>query len=289
VNARRPRRRAGFVVALTLALGVAAPAPASGAPTDEHGGDTRIVAAYEVHGDALGLRIPARAGRGHPRQSRDEAGDRKIWELFANITPRAYERDVVEFDVLARGSDTEAYVEERSDDPSTWTLAVDGSLVHHPDELRATLVHEFGHLVSLDAAQVPPVLDHVHRAERECPTYYTGEGCALERSYIFEFIDRFWGNRLDEWNDLQSIESDTRYDDAIFHFYLRHQSEFVSEYAATDPLEDFAETFAVYVLRNPPSRSRVRDDKVRFFAEIPEFVASRDTIRASLKVGRQDA
>jgi hypothetical protein len=283
-----PRRAAALV--LTFALGVAAAAPAASAPTDHHDDDDDLVlATYDVHGDLLGALVLGPAAGRHPKLAADEADQHAIWDLFARITPPAYEGFVDEFQVLSDDSDTGAFVSENDDDPLTWTLGVDVDLVHHPHELRATLVHEFGHLVSLTAGQVPPVVDHVARAERQCTTYFTGEGCALDTAYIFRFIDRFWGDRLDEWNDLQSIGNDTKYDDAISRFYDRHRDDFVTEYAATDPLEDFAEAFAAYVLHDAPTRSRTRDDKQRFFGEFPELVALRQTIRGALGLDAQDA
>jgi hypothetical protein len=279
-----PRRTA--VVVLTLAIGVASAVPAASAPAARAEDDDadQILAFYDVQRDALGTRVDGPAAKRHPTLATDEAAHRKIWELFASLTPPEYEGLVVQFQVISDDSDTGAYVSETEESPTEWVLGVDAALVDRPHELRYTLVHEFAHLVSLNAAQVPTVLDHFRRAERECTTFYTGEGCSLEGSYIFQFVDRFWDDRLDEWYDLQDIENDRRYDDAIFSFYERHQNEFVTDYAASDPVEDFAESFAHSVLREPPTRSRVRDDKVRFFSEFPELVALRDELRTALGI-----
>ena len=61
------------------------------------------------------------------------------------------------------------------------------------------------------------------------------------------------------WKDYVLEEFPTKYS-----FYVRNQDAFVSDYAATNPAEDIAETFRVFVMEEKPTGNKIRDKKVRF-------------------------
>ena len=60
----------------------------------------------------------------------------------------------------------------------------------------------------------------------------------------------------------------------------------MTEYAATNPSEDFAESFMVFVLKEKPAKSTAdfihKDQKILFFYDFPELVEIRDFIRNNL-------
>ena len=56
----------------------------------------------------------------------------------------------------------------------------------------------------------------------------------------------------------------------------------MTEYAATNPSEDFAESFMVFVLKEKPIKSTITDQKILFFYDFPELVEIRDFIRSNL-------
>lgn len=64
-------------------------------------------------------------------------------------------------------------------------------------------------------------------------------------------------------NELQSIQTGSSNTQA--DFYDRYESQFVSEYAATDPAEDFAESFTWYVYGEMAPSGSVADEKIEFF------------------------
>ena len=88
--------------------------------------------------------------------------------------------------------------------------------------------------------------------------------------------------------------SDIRFDSRLFQsmsqsqFFSSHGSRFVSSYAATDPAEDIAETFATFVMC-PDFTAEPTDPpfvhKVAEFYDYPEMTALRDSIRASAAAG----
>ena len=84
-------------------------------------------------------------------------------------------------------------------------------------ELTFTLIHEYGHLLTLNDEQVkidaylfhnPDDDDAYFEAEDACETYFPGEGCALRSSYLYQFYTQFWDDMYDEWLDIQFIEDD---------------------------------------------------------------------------------
>jgi hypothetical protein len=60
----------------------------------------------------------------------------------------------------------------------------------------------------------------------------------------------------------------------------------VTEYAASNPSEDLAESFTAFVLQEKPTKSTVgfihSDQKILFFYDFPELVEIRDFIRSNL-------
>jgi hypothetical protein len=101
------------------------------------------------------------------------------------------------------------------------------------------------------------------------------EGAFAESSYLNRFYQRFWKGHDADWSaDSARDQSSEVYD--------RHPDSFVTEYAATDPSEDFAESFAWFVLGRRPTSQTERAAKLRFFYDFPELVRDREVMRAAL-------
>ena len=61
----------------------------------------------------------------------------------------------------------------------------------------------------------------------------------------------------------------------------------MTDYAATNPGEDIAESWTHFVINDKPSGDSIADQKVRFFYDYPELVELRDKIRARLYSGNR--
>ena len=64
--------------------------------------------------------------------------------------------------------------------------------------------------------------------------------------------------------------------------YEKYQDRFVTDYAATNPGEDFAEVFSFFVTQDEaPRGQKLADQKIRLLYEFPELVSLREQIRGN--------
>ena len=236
-------------------------------PDNGHGDATSAeepIARFEVRGG----RLAGDAASDHVRQAN------KIWTRFVELIPPDQRQMVQAFELLDEGYEgAHVYPDER--DPSKWTIGVGLGL---GSDLDFVLIHEFAHLLTLHAGQAPPDLG----SEAGCQTFFTGEGCALAQSTIARFVDRFWPADLqDQVFEIEAIEDEDRYLDALDRFYVARADDFVTDYAATNPGEDLAETFTAFVLADRPAGDSISDQKVQFLWEDARLVALRDQIRSA--------
>jgi len=137
-----------------------------------------------------------------------------------------------------------------------------------PEEMKVTLVHEMAHILTLNDSQV-------NEKAGSCSTYKLDEGCANITSYIVSFFNQFWKSYgpVDEYDE-----------DAAYDRYDKNPTDFVNDYAATNPVEDLAETFAHFVLEDKPKNcdATVADKEKCSLYEFSELVTMRDNIRVNL-------
>jgi hypothetical protein len=225
-----------------------------------------------------------------PKNFREYQNDRtaqeKIWNYFAAIIPPENRKFLTEYIIFTDGKDNLlASVEQSRHSPSEWALSVDIMDASNPQDLTFTLVHEYGHLLTLNPSQVVPSQpifdnpesDSVYQKEvAACQAYFPGEGCSHKDSYINLFFDRFWPKIYPEWERLDYIEDEDEYYYALEKFYEKYQDQFVTDYAPTDPAEDIAESFSFFILKPKPTGDTIADQKVLFFYDFPELVQLRD-------------
>lgn len=222
------------------------------------------------------------------RYQEDAATQAELWGYFTDLIPKEQRAMLAQYVVSTDGPDEVlASVEPLPDDPEHWVLYVDIADAGNRDELAATLIHEFGHLLTLNAAQVPPDQELAADPENEdlyweavdaCPRYFPGEGCSRRDSYVNAFFDRFWTGIYDEWLDIDAEEDDDRYYERLDQFYLDNEDQFVTDYAVTDPEEDIAESWTAFVLQPKPAGDTIAEQKALFFYDYPELVKLRAEI-----------
>jgi len=229
----------------------------SGLPMTEDDDDFGTVDIYQVKDD--GTLDPAASGL-----------TQEVWDTFVRVTTLDFAAEVMtQYRVGdAPDSDTLAYVYQ-DDDPDYWILATNLATSEDRPSLIATLVHEYAHILTLDGQEMD-------RDAASCDTIDLSEGCALGDSYLWNFEQQFWAGY-----DESAPGADNDDADVAYEFYLAHEDDFVSDYAATNVVEDIAESFMTFVLEDQPTdpSASVTAAKLDFFWQYPELEALRERIR----------
>jgi hypothetical protein len=251
------------------------------------------IARYAVDGDELRL-LDSASLEGVPTWMEDGDRHRQIWELFTRVIPASARPMLAELEITTDGRDeTLAAVYQTEADPAQWILSVDVADAFNDDgrtlneeDLLSSLIHEYGHLLSLNETQVEYTVtaeeeDEYARAVAQCgQRYYTGEGCARRDALIQGFYDRFW-KALDAQYDDQLDELGL-FGEPV-DLYTDHEDDFVTDYAASSPHEDFAESWTAFVLGSRPrAPATLADEKILFFYTSDDLTELRAIIRDRL-------
>ena len=192
---------------------------------------------------------------------------RPLWDQVRALLPEGSLDAFQHFTVFTDGPDNIlAYVVPADDNGVQWELAVDPEDAGDPVEFTETVYHEYAHYLTLNDKQV------TYGAPKRYDCYGENDLVSNPDSYLNAFYQRFWKDYLD----------DRLADPESINFYLRHEDDFITSYAATSPSEDIAECFSYFVLYDKPTGTSVWEQKQNFFYDYPELVAFRDQARAKL-------
>lgn len=207
----------------------------------------------------------------------DDQSYRDAWSAFSALFPQR-RIDFIDtatfFD--SDENDTAAYVERVNNDGSKWLIAFNMSSIREGDN-EELYVHEMGHIITLDQTQIATSTpdwadDEIYeRHEEKCTTHYVFEWCLASSSYFYAFVAKFWTEKM-----LEMVEDEK-------DLYKKYSDEFVTDYAATNPGEDLAETFAYFVTK-PKLHGIwwIAWEKIDFLYGFPELVTLRSYIRERL-------
>jgi hypothetical protein len=248
-----------------------------------------ILVIYNVNGDAIASpqltdNLPASL---IPYQE-DTVTQTRIWKYFITIIPLERRQVINHYIIFTDGiGGALASVEEASNDVEHWALSVDILDSKNPRELTYTLLHEFGHLLTLNSKQVTPDLQVISNPDNwqvyqqeaaSCPQYMANNGCSKPDSYMNLFFQKFWPKIYPQWEKINAEKDQKNYLVLLGQFYLNYRGQFVSEYAVTSPVEDIAETWARFVLGPRPAGKDIASQKVLFLYSFPELVDLRARI-----------
>ncbi len=257
----------------------------------QHQPGTQAVAlvTYRVHGDQLGApQFSPNTPSNFLKLQQDTGPQQLVWNYFAAIIPADQRREIVAYIASTDGKrNMLASVEQSSNRPESWALNVDVADAADPRDLTFTLLHEFGHLLTLNNSQVTPDPTFlanpddpgIYRQEAAaCPQFFASSGCSRADSYIDQFFDEFWPKLYNEWSKANAAKEETSYSSLLAKFYGNHPTQFITPYAATSPEEDIAESWAYFVLTPRPANDSIAHRKVLFFYNFPELVGLRQQI-----------
>jgi hypothetical protein len=253
--------------------------------------DSSSLITYDVWGDQIGHPVLEEISSDLITQQMDTADQQRAWQLFSSLIPRQNRRVVSEYMVFTDGpSNTLAAVDQILDSPTQWSVQVDIADLENEHALTFTLLHEYGHILTLNSTQVTPDVEAIEhytdpdlmkKKAEACPYFFAGNGCSLPNSYLNLFYERFWVDIESEWAKIDALqyEQDQQpYYAGLYDFYQTHRDQFVDDYATTHPDEDIAESFAYFVFSPKPSGNSIIDQKIRFFYDFPELVSLRQDI-----------
>ncbi|MFK7935508.1 MAG: putative zinc-binding metallopeptidase [Saprospiraceae bacterium] len=232
------------------------------------------IAIYKVDGEFI---IPVDQAKAKKSWMEDEEKHRAIWEMTTTLIPSDYRRWLASFEVFDGKNDLLGYVNPTEEDLSGWKFALDirtaypdGNTLEQSGDYIHTIIHEFGHVLALNDEQL--------KANKlVCSTYNPGEGCAKSDAYLLEFYNRYWADIANE------IPEEDASDRELNNFYDKYEDRFVTDYAATNPVEDFAEVFATFITSDSrPEGNVIKDQKVQFLYEYPELVDLREHMRGTV-------
>ncbi len=213
----------------------------------------------------------------------------ETWKAINDILPKKWMRKYVKaLELLTDGKDeTLAGVKSMDETNKAWAFALDfadlpkGNFKEDTDFLQ-TLIHEFGHILTLNDSQVAPS-DLKFQVDET--RYLTNEGLAKTDSYINQFVQQFWykNDLLSAWDKIQRTKNPNKKLDRLYDFYLTNKTKFHTAYAAESPEEDIAESWYFFVIQDKPTRHLEKDKKVLFFYQFDQLVAMRKEIRSSIR------
>lgn len=231
--------------------------------------DSEALARYTVSGDQIALATTAAAPEPWMAAKRQHE---EIWQYFTRMIPQSARTEVGAFEIVTDGKENTlaaVYEDDTLPEGKRWVLQVDIADAYADEgttmertELAYSLIHEYAHLLTLNASQF--------RTSSSCPSYETEEGCTKEQAYLNRFYQRFWSPIAAEYKNLNS-------DEDLDAFYQKYQDRFVTDYAASSPEEDIAESFTYFVLSRPKGDGIVAE-KVKFFSQFDELRNLRSVI-----------
>ncbi len=111
--------------------------------------------------------------------------------------------------------------------------------------------------------------------------FFNGYACGSEKSYLNAFGHKFWqGEIYEAWEKAFLLEDNDHEasEHTLQELYDEHPDQFVTEYAATSPDEDIAESWTEFVMHPKPAGTSIADQKVLFFYAYPELLRTRNQI-----------
>ena len=202
-----------------------------------------------------------------------DPAQKQAWDYFLSIATRDFAKENVALVSFYNNpkSDTMASVSQNEQNNQKWDLEINMKYGEDKPTLIFTLIHEFGHLYSLNRTQVPT--DKVE----SCPTLKLDEGCPTNISLISQFQSKFW-------KDINADPNTNNYGE----HYLNRENSFVSQYAGTNVLEDFAETLAYYIAKDDSGTIEIAKEKIDFMNSNKQIKEMAVRIRSNLGRELQD-
>jgi hypothetical protein len=196
-----------------------------------------------------------------------------MWQLLEELAPtEEVFNSIVSFTTYYDEKDlSDASVTLSDDSDEDFDFELNFAAARDFESLIPIIVHEFAHILSLKDDQVTSY-EEDETLDETCEQYLIGEGCLLEDSYLGNYYDMFWNGNPD-------FQEEDRKASKTEAFFATRQDAYVSDYATTNPIEDFAESFMYYTTKESIESDTIKGQKVNFFQSYPELVDYRARVR----------
>ncbi len=200
---------------------------------------------------------------------------RRYFTRFFEIVPDEYDDYFVDLLVFEeRNNEFDGFVETVAPyQGDTWRIGISEAMFEFnisSQMIEELYIHEFSHIISYEGIQGRSLPSNTR-----CHEFFSDLGCPPANSYLVDFVNEFWTeadlDALVETDDPESIWSNNE---------LRNN--FVTDYATTNPTEDFAESFTFFVLEDRAEGSDILDQKINYFYGFDHLLTLREEIRAEL-------
>lgn len=199
----------------------------------------------------------------------------EYFSRFFEIVPNQYDDYFIDLLVYEEdGNDFDGFVETVSPfRENTWRIGISESNFDFSPSSQAVeelFVHEFAHIISYEDVPGKSL-----SGGASCHEFFDDFGCPPKDSYLLDFIEEFWSDE-----DMDAVVENDNPDWLWTNRELREN--FVSEYAGTNPAEDFAESFTFFVLEEKATGSLLKDEKTSYFYSFDPMIKLRNEIRSNL-------
>lgn len=232
--------------------------------------EARDLAVFEIIGDDIILL------EGELNQDQEKR-IRYSFKLFTDLVPREVRSSLKKINVYSNNG-TAAYIsfEEGSIKTHILGLNADEMIDESSDfiekyQISLLFIHELAHLISMQEDQVS------NYGVCFNPLGETFD-CHREDSYMNRFNHLFWSNV-----DIYFRDNSNKSDEDLAKFYELNEGNFLNSYAASNPYEDFAESFMSFVTEFPPeTQESGLDKKIMFFYQYDEMILIRKALLENL-------
>ena len=246
---------------------------------------TKVYARYYIDGNLNAKFAPIKGLTPMQLTTSEEFTFQQVWTYIKALIPA---EDLKSLEMLIIDSDgrldTIATIFTLSKDYSNAVLACDIHDYYNPEVFRNSVVHEYGHLLTLNSSQCDLVesvealgagpVNYNGKTYGAVPDYERNGLRYCDSSYITYFYNAFWTKFIGE-RDLEKVDSK-------FKTKYINSGEFINELTMKNVREDIAESFAYFVLNDPPQGTEVWKQKVMFFYQFPTLLQKRAYIRTIL-------
>lgn len=246
---------------------------------------TKVYARYFIKDNLDAVFAPINGLTKATLTASEEATFQLVWQYIRTIIPPNDLKSIGMFIVDSDGKrETIATIFTLSEDYSNAVLTCDINDYYDQQVFLDSVVHEYGHLLTLNASQCDLIVNVENAGKGQL--LYNGKSYGVfldyekagrrysDTSYITQFYNFFWLKYMNE-RDLEKVTSS-------FKSKYINSGEFISELAMKNVREDIAESFAYFVLNDLPQGSEIWKQKILFFYNFPELLEKRQYIRTIL-------